>query len=262
MSELFITAALAGSGVALISGPLGAFVVWRRMAYFGDTLAHASLLGIALAIGLNVAPGLAIILVCMALALLLVALEHQRQLAADTLLGILSHSALALGIVVIALIPDARISLEGLLFGDLLAVNKLDVQIIWIAVVLLLALLWRYWKQLLAITVHQQLARVEGVAVTRVKTLLMLMLALLIALAIKVVGVLLITALLVIPAATARKFATSPENMAAFASLLGIAAVFAGLGLSWQLDSPPGPSIVLALTLFFIFSLLFRSQHD
>ena len=207
MIEIIISALLAGLGVAAVAGPLGSFVVWRRMAYFGDTLAHSSLLGVALGLWLSVEPGIAVTGVCLLLALALVALQNLRTLASDTLLGILSHSSLALGLVAIAIIPGARIDLDTLLFGDLLSVTRNEIATIWLTAIIVLALLWRYWRPLLAITVHEDLARVEGIPVMRIRALLMLALALTIAITMKVVGVLLITALLVIPAATARRLA-------------------------------------------------------
>src|SRR5690606_31667979 len=225
MTDFLLLALLAGLGVALVSGPMEAFVVWRRMAYFGDALAHAALLGVAAGLWLAIAPGLAVTLVCMLMALGLLALQRQHSLATDTLLGILSHSSLALGLIAMYLIPGARMDLEALLFGDLLAVTQGETLGIWITAVVVLALLHRLWTPLLAITVHEDLARVEGVKVGWVKTTLMLTLALVIASAMKVVGVLLITALLVIPAATARRFATGPGQMAMLGSLAGMTAV-------------------------------------
>lgn len=260
MVELLVLAALAGTGVALIAGPLGTFVVWRRMAYFGDTLAHASLLGVALAIGLSVSPSVAVALVCLVLALVLVGLERQHQLATDTVLGILSHGALALGIVAITLIPGANVNLEGLLFGDLLTVTRKETLAIWITTIVLLLLLVRFWRWLLAITVHEQLALVDGIPAGKVKTLLMLMLASLIAIAIKVVGVLLITALLVIPPATVRKFASSPEQLAVLSGLLAVTSIYSGLLCGWVFDTPVGPSIVIMQTLFFVIVLILPSR--
>ncbi|MCK9502709.1 MAG: metal ABC transporter permease [Porticoccaceae bacterium] len=252
MAEFLLYALLAGLGVALITGPLGAFVVWRRMAYFGDTLAHSALLGVALSLWLAITPGVAITIVCLLIAIGLFALQHQHTLAADTLLGILSHSSLALGLIAIYLIPGARLNLEGILFGDLLTVSAEDTMAIWLVAIAVLVLLIWLWRPLLAITVHQDLAQVEGTPVAAVKAALMLALALVIAIAMKVVGVLLITALLVIPAATARRFAKSPEAMAIFGSILGCLAVICGLAASWFADTPVGPSIVLCAGLFFV----------
>jgi zinc transport system permease protein len=259
MPEFMLLALLAGLGVALVTGPLGAFVVWRRMAYFGDTLAHSALLGIAVALWSAIAPGFAVTLVCLTLALALLALQHQHALATDTLLGILSHTSLALGLVALYLIPGARMDLEGLLFGDLLTVTAADTATIWATAALVLLLMARLWRPLLSVTVHPDLARVEGVNATAVNGALMFSLALVIAIAMKVVGVLLITALLVIPAATSRRFARGPEAMAVLASIAGGLAVILGLAASWQWDTPVGPSIVLSAGLLFLVSLLRRS---
>lgn len=260
MTDFLLLALLAGLGVALVSGPLGAFVVWRRMAYFGDTLAHSALLGVAAGLWLSIAPGLAVILICLLIALGLLVLQRQHTLATDTLLGILSHSSLALGIIAMYLIPGARVDLEALLFGDLLAVTPLETLGIWVAAGVVLTLIYRLWTPLLAITVHEDLARVEGVRVGWVKAALMLTLALVIAIAMKVVGVLLITALLVIPAATARRFASSPASMALLGSVAGALAVCLGVAASWWWDTPMGPSIVLGAGLLFAASLLRRQR--
>ncbi|HWV14323.1 MAG TPA: zinc ABC transporter permease subunit ZnuB [Cellvibrio sp.] len=255
MPDFLLYALLAGIAVALVAGPLGAFAVWRRMAYFGDTLAHSALLGVTFGLLLGINLNLAVALGCLLLALVLVALQQNRFLATDTLLGILSHSTLALGLVCVSLFSETRIDLLAYLFGDILSVSPLDVASIWIisaSVIIVIAWLWR---PLLAITVHEELAEVEGVPVARVRTLLMLLMALVIAIAMKVVGVLLITALLIIPAAASRRLSSTPESMAIIASLLGCLAVSLGLMASYYWDSPAGPSIVLAATGLFILTL-------
>lgn len=246
MPEFLALALLAGIGVAIAVGPLGSFVVWQRMAYFGDTLAHAALLGVAVGLWLNIQPTLAVILVSISLALVLIGLQRQRQIATDTLLGILSHSALAAGLIALALIPGARSNRENLLFGELLTVTAAEVAMIWLTAALVLGVLYRLWRPLLATVVHEDLACVEGVATQRVAAILKLMLAVVIAIAMKVVGVLLITALLIIPAATARRFARTPEQMAVVASAVAALSVGMGLALSWFADTPAGPSIVVS----------------
>jgi zinc transport system permease protein len=256
MIDVLLYALLAGLGVAAVTGPLGAFIVWRRMAYFGDTLAHSSLLGVALALLMSINPTLSVIIVCLVLALILVVLQQQQNLASDTLLGILSHTSLAIGLVAISLMPSVKVDLLGLLFGDLLTVTAQDIVIIYSigsASILLMIFLWR---PLLSITIHEELARVEGIPVTAVRSAFMLIIALEIAIAMKVVGILLITSLLVIPAATARRFARTPEQMALLASLMGCMAVICGLSSSWFLDTPAGPSIVLCAGGLFLLSLI------
>ncbi|WIO74241.1 zinc ABC transporter permease subunit ZnuB [Porticoccaceae bacterium LTM1] len=261
MPEFLWLAIAAGIGVAITTGPLGSFIVWRRMAYFGDTLAHSALLGTALGLVLHVAPTISVIASCILLALILTVLQRQRQLAVDTLLGIMAHSSLALGLVVIALLPNIRIDLMALLFGDLLSVTPEDIIMIFATAAVVLGVLLWLWRPLLAITVHEDLAKVEGVPVTFVRTALMTLIALAIAIAMKAVGVLLITALMVIPAATARRFANSPEQMAILAAVIGSIAVLAGLLMSWYADTPAGPSVVLSATSLFLLSLTKPGLH-
>jgi zinc transport system permease protein len=256
MDDFLLRALLAGIGVALVAGPLGSFVVWRRMAYFGDTLAHSALLGVALGFLLGINAELGIIAVCLTLALVLVALQHQKRLATDTLLGILSHSALSLGLVAIAFLETLRVDLLAYLFGDVLAVTSTDLYWIYGGGCAALLVLAAVWRPLLAATVHEELARVEGVPVTGVHLAYMVLIALIIAVALKIVGILLITSLLIIPAAAARRFARSPEAMALYAALLGCAAVAGGLYGSLHWDTPSGPSIVVAAALIFVLSTL------
>ncbi len=256
MPDFLLHALLAGLALALVAGPLGSFVVWRRMAYFGDTLSHSALLGVALGLLLDISPTLAVTLGCVLLAVLLVTLQQRQPLASDTLLGILAHSSLSLGLVTLSFMPEVRIDLMSYLFGDLLAVSRSDLY--WIlagsaAVLLALALLWR---PLLAITVHEELARVEGLPVAAIRLGLMLLIAVVIAVAMKIVGVLLITSLLIIPAAAAQRHARTPEQMAGGASVLGLLAVCGGLTLSWFKDTPAGPSIVVCAAALFLLSFV------
>jgi zinc transport system permease protein len=255
MADFLLNALLAGLALALVAGPLGSFVVWRRMAYFGDTLSHAALLGVAIGLLLDVNPSIAVIVGCLLLALLLVTLQQPQPLAADTLLGVLAPSTLSLGLVLLSFNREVRIDLMGYLFGDLLAVSPTD--LLWIigGCALVLMTLLALWRPLLAITVHEQLAQVEGLPVAALRLCLVLLIALVIALAMKIVGVLLITSLLIIPAAAAQRHARSPEQMAVTASALGVLAVCAGLTLSWYQDTPAGPSIVVAAALLFLLSL-------
>lgn len=260
MIDFLLYALLAGLGVAVVAGPLGCFVVWRRMAYFGDTLAHSALLGVALGVLLNIDLGIAVTAVCLLMALGLVALEQQGALALDTLLGILSHSALAAGLVVISLLSNVRVDLMSLLFGDLLSVTAADLWVIYAGASVAIVLLATLWKSLISITVEPELAAVEGINVARVRTALMLITALVIAIAMKIVGVLLITALLIIPAATARRISATPEAMAVIASLVAMVSVVSGLAASWYIDTPAGPSIVISATLLFCLSLSFKQK--
>lgn len=259
MLDILLPGWLAGMILSLATGPLGAFVVWRRMSYFGDTLSHASLLGVAIGLLLNVNPYHMVIVVTLLLALCLIWLERRPQFAIDTLLGILAHSALSLGLIV-SILSGARVELMGYLFGDLLAITFDDVYLILFSVVVVVLLLLRYWTPLLATTVNQQLAHVDGIKTGYMKLLLVFMLALTIGLSMKFVGALIITALLVIPPAAARRFSQTPEQMAILAIFISMLSVTGGMALSWFYDTPAGPSVVICSTLLFILSL-FRKQQ-
>ena len=254
MDDFLLRALAAGVGAALVAGPFGSFVVWRRMAYFGDTLAHASLLGVALGFALHLNLAVGVLVVCAGVALLLLALQRRKRLPGDALLGILSHGALSLGLVTVAFLETLRVDLISYLFGDVLAVTRADLFLIYGGGLAALAALIALWKPLLAMTVHEELARVEGVRVDLVQAAFVLLLAVVVAVMMKVVGMLLITALLIIPAAAARRFARSPEAMALTAALLGCAAVGGGLWASLRWDTPAGPSIVVAATALFALS--------
>jgi zinc transport system permease protein len=253
--EFFLRALAAAVGAGLLAGPLGCFIVWRRMAYFGDTMAHSALLGVALGLLLGINLSLGIVAVTFTVALLLVAFQQSGRIATDTLLGILSHSALSLGLVLVSLMTWLRLDLMGYLFGDVLAASWGDVALIWTGGGLSLAGLALIWRPLLAITINEDLARAEGVAALPYRLYFMGLMAVVIAVAMKVIGILLITSLLIIPAAAARPLARTPEQMAVMAALIGAAAGVAGLFASLALDTPSGPSIVVASLILFLLSL-------
>ncbi len=251
IEEFLIYALAAGIGVAVAMGPFGVLIVWRRMAFFGASVAHSALLGIALGVLTGIEPTIGLIGVCIASALLLYVLRGRSTLAEDTLLGVIAHAALALGLVVIGLLPALRVDLIGYLFGDILAIAPADLAWIYGGGAAALAALAVLWRRLIAITVDEDLARVEGVDVRAVELGFLVLIALVIALATKVVGLLLVASMLVIPAAAARPFARTPEAMAALASLIGCLSVIAGLSGSAWLDVPSGPAIVVAATVLF-----------
>jgi zinc transport system permease protein len=255
LDDFFLRALLAGIGLALTTGPLGCFIVWRRMAYFGDTMAHSALLGVALSLLFNLNLIIAVFVVASAVSLLLLLLQRSGTLSADALLGILSHASLSVGLVILAFMTWVRVDLVSFLFGDILAVSEADIDIIWGGGILVILALVYLWRPLVASTVSEDLAEAEGLQPRRVKLYFMLLLALVIAIAMKIVGILLITSLLIIPAAAARRFAATPEVMAVIASLIGVVAVVAGLFGSLRFDTPSGPSIVVAALVLFALSL-------
>lgn len=254
MPDFLWRALVGGILVAAVAGPYGCFVVWRRMAYFGDTLAHASLLGVVLGYLLHINVLIGIIVTSLSIAFFLGIAGRSRRLGNDTILGILAHSSLALGLVLASLAGNLRIDLLGYLFGDILGVTWGEIA--WLAgggggALLALAFLWR---RLLSICIHPELARIEGVSVERVQVGFLLLLAITVSLALKLVGIILVSALLIIPAATIRRWMTSPEQMAAGAMGVGMVSVILGLAGSYYWDTPSGPSVVVALAGLFVLS--------
>jgi len=257
LDDFMVRATLAGVGVALAAAPLGCFVVWRRMAYFGDATAHAAILGVALSLALSVSVFAGALAVALAMALSVNALSG-RGVAMDTLLGVLAHSALAFGLVAVSFLSGVRIDLMAYLFGDILAVSRGDLAVIWGGAALVVALIaWR-WSALLTATLNADLAHASGIDPRREQLVLMLALAITVAVAIKVVGALLIAALLIIPSAAARPLTRSPEGMALIAAAIGALSAVAGLYAAWELDTPAGPSIVCVAAIAFALTALIR----
>ncbi|SEL17155.1 metal ABC transporter permease [Pacificibacter marinus] len=250
LDDFMIRATLAGLGVVMAAAPLGCFVVWRRMAYFGDATAHASILGVALALAFNVSIFGGVLSVALIMALTVSALGG-RGYAMDTLLGVMAHSSLAFGLVAVSLIDGVRIDLMAYLFGDILAVGRMDLLVIWGGAALVLLLLLTRWSALLTATLNPDLASAAGISPRREQLILSLALAMVVAVAIKVVGVLLIAAMLLIPAAAARPFARTPERMAVLAVGIGMVSVLAGIQLAFHFDTPTGPTIVCVAAVLF-----------
>jgi len=254
LDDFMLRAMLAGIGLSLATGPLGAFVVWRRMAYFGDEVAHAAILGVALALAFSLSVFIGTVTVALAVGLIAATLATRRR-AMDTTLGVLAHSALALGRVGISFVRGVRIDLNALRFGDILTVTGGDLALIWAGSAVVLALLaWR-WSALLSATLNPELAASTGIDPRREQLVLTLAVALVVALSLKVVGALLIGALLIIPAAAARGFARTPETMAALAVVIGALSAVGGVAASAIVDTPAGPSFVVAAALVFVLSL-------
>jgi zinc transport system permease protein len=257
LDDFLVRAGLAGVGLSLATGPLGAFVVWRRMAYFGDATSHAAILGVALALATDLPIGLGTLIVALAMAVTVAGLSA-RGWAMDTTLGVLAHSALAFGLVAVSFFPTMRTDLSSYLFGDILAVSRADLGLIWLGSVLVLGLLaWR-WQALLTATLSEDLAHAAGLDPDRERLVLVVALAVVVAVALKVVGALLIAAMLIIPAAAARGFARTPEAMAGLAVAFGVISSLGGLALSLWQDTPTGPSIIVVAAGLFAASILMR----
>ncbi|MEZ5691674.1 MAG: metal ABC transporter permease [Rickettsiales bacterium] len=255
MLEPFIMRAIiAGVGIAIIAGVIGCFVVWRRMAYFGDSLAHSALLGVALGLATGINANIGTIIICSIFALLLLFLQQKKIMATDTLLGILAHSALSIGMVTISIIGH-KINLHSYLFGDILTVTSQEIWLIYGGGIVVMAILLMNWSSMVLMTINEDLAKAENIRTFTVNILLMFIMTIVVAISIRVVGILLITSMLIIPAASARHMARSPESMAIISALLGVISVVGGMSFSIQFDTPSAPSIVATSAAIFIILL-------
>ena len=254
--DFLFRALIAGIGIAIVTGPLGCFVVWRRLSFFGDTLAHSALLGVILSISFDINISLSIFAVSSLVALILLRLQNTTNLAGDALLGLLSHSSLAIGLVVLGFLSFIRFDIMGVLFGDILSVNVNDLIIIWAGGAIILFVLWLIWKPLFASTVNYELAEAEGMNPERVNAIFTILLAALIAISIKMVGLLLITGMLIIPTTMARNLSNNPKQMVILSIIGGLLSVFIGLYTSFEINTSSGPTIVVVALILFILSLI------
>ena len=254
--DFFIRALIAGIGIALVTGPLGCFIIWRRLSFFGDTLSHSALLGVTIAFFFELNIAFSVFLISSAIALILLKLQKTTKLPGDALLGLLAHSSLAVGLVVIGFLTSIRFDIMGLLFGDILAVNEIDLLIIWIGGALILLILKFIWKPLFASTVNHELAEAEGMNPDKVNAIFTVLLAAIIAISIKIVGLLLITGMLIMPAAMARNVSNNPRQMVKLSIIGGLLSVIIGLFSSLEINSPSGPSIITAALVLFCLTLI------
>ena len=254
--DFFIRALVAGIGVAIVTGPLGCFVVWRRLSYFGDTLAHSALLGVTIAYSFQFNIAISVFLISSLIALILIKLQKRTNLPGDALLGLLAHSSLAVGLVVIGFLTSIRFDIMGLLFGDILAVNQNDLLPIWIGGALILLILKFIWRPLFASTVNYELAEAEGMKPDKFNAIFTVLMAAVIAISIKIVGLLLITGMLIMPAAMGRNLSNNPQQMVILSVIAGLLSVIIGLFSSLQFNTPSGPSIITAALILFCFTLI------
>jgi zinc transport system permease protein len=256
--DFLLFALIGGLGLAIVSAPLGVFMVWQRQSYFAATLAHSALFGISIGLFLQLDLTISVIAISVIIGALIFWLNQTKELSSDTLLGIMAHSSLALGLILISLQDAVQIDLMGYLFGDILSIKLSDLVLIALTGLLVSFFFLKQWKSMLNITLNAELAKVEGVQVKKVQLQFILLLAFMIALSMKIVGVLLVTSLLIIPAAAARPIAKSPEQMMLFSMLIGCLAVVTGIGSSFFVDIPTGPAIVTAATAMFLITNIKR----
>lgn len=256
MMDFLLPIWLSGIMLSIVSGPIGSFIIWQRMSYFGDTLSHASLLGISFGLFFNINLFYAVIIITLILSMLLIWLEKCSYLTIDSLLGIIAHSTFSLGLILISFMSNLKSNLTNYLFGDLLSVNFSDVLTIFFLDLFVLIIFFLNWNKILLMIINIEIAKVCGINVQRIKMLLIILTSLVISISMKIVGTLLITSMLIIPSATARRYASSPEGMVIISIIIGCLSVTGGLIMSIFFDTPVGPSIVLVSTVLFLISIL------
>ena len=256
LDDFFIRALIAGIGVALVTGPLGCFVIWRRLSFFGDTLSHSALLGVTMAFFFDINIALSVFVISSVVAIMLLKLQKITKLPGDALLGLLAHSSLAVGLIVIGFLSSIRFDVMGLLFGDILAVNQTDLLFIWVGGAFILIILKFIWKPLFASTINYDLAKAEGMNPDRYNAIFTILMAAIIAISIKIVGLLLITGMLIIPAALARNISNNPKQMVILSISAGLLSVLIGLFSSLEFNTASGPSIITAALILFLITLI------
>lgn len=258
MTDCILKALLAGIGIAIISGPIGSVMMWRRMTYFGDALAHATLLGASIAIILNINIYCGLIAISLIIATLLTIITEQQKFTNDATLSILSHIILAVGLISATLSKNTRIDLLGYLYGDILSISSMDVIYIYVIDIIILSILSLVWDKLVFITIHKELAIAEGIKEKTIKWLFILLVSLIFIVATRLVGILLINSLLIIPCSIAKMWAKSTKQMAVLGSIFGCITIVIGIIAALIWDLPTGPAIVVSSALLFLIALVIK----
>ncbi len=262
LDDFLIRSLLAGVLMVLVAAPMGCLMVWQRLAFLADTLGHASVLGVALGLMMSLHPIVGVLIVIVVIMLIVSQSMGGKPVAmSESVLAIISHTGLAAGILLLSLSGAGNISLEAILFGDLLATSMSDLGFIALTVFILLFLLWQHWSSFVAVSVSPEIAQAEGIPVQKIQLILYLMIALLIAVMMKVMGVLLIGAMLVIPVNAARVFSRGPEQMLVISLFFGLMSLFSGMFMSWQYDLQTGPAIVVMAAVWLLLSLFIKKLN-
>ncbi len=266
LDDFLVRSVIAGLIMVAIAAPMGCLMVWQRLAFLSDTLGHAAVMGVGLGLLLEVTPVFGVLAVALLIVFSLNRVDSFNSALSETTLAIISHTGLAGGIILVGLLPAQSVNLEAILFGDLLATTSADLVRLLITTLVLLLLLLHHWRSFVAVSVSREIAQAEGIEVRKVQFLMYIMIALLVAVMMKVMGVLLIAAMLVIPTTSARLFSRSPEQMVAVSALYGLGALAGGIGSSFQFDWQTGPAIVVCATLLMLVTLaitrIFKSHLD
>ena len=255
LDDFMVRAVIAGLIMVTIAAPMGCLMVWQRLAFLSDTLGHAAVMGVGLGLLLQLQPIFGVLAVALLIVFSLSRVTSFNTALSETTLAIISHTGLAGGIILVGLLPANTVNLEAILFGDLLATTTTDLASLLITTVLLLFVLLHHWRGFVAVSVSREMAQAEGIEVRKVQFLMYIMIALLVAVMMKVMGVLLIAAMLVIPTTSARLLSRSPEQMVLISALYGLGALGGGITGSFHFDWQTGPAIVVSATALLLLTL-------
>ena len=255
--QILLPAWTMGTLLVFLTAPLGCLMLWRRMSFFADTMAHGTLLGVAIAGALSLPLWLGVTFLAFLLVGVLWVL-HDPRLPNDALLALCSATLLCSGLMFIQHIPSLRPELLSYLFGDLLQISWSDLPMFAIVIIAALAVLYKNWQAQIQIAIDPDMAVSEGVNAKWQRLVFMLLLALFTVLALRAVGSLLMGALLVIPALTARLLANSPKQMVIWAFVIAQIGITVGLWSCAGLDTSTGLTIVLTMAI--LFALIFAVQ--
>ncbi len=256
LDDFIIRALLGGIAVAIAAGPLGSVLVWKRMSFFSDAISHSAILGLVIGIILGMNQYVSVALFALLFALFVTLFKTKNFFPNDSLLNIFAQGALSLGIILFY-ITKTNFNITNILFGDILAISYNDIIISYLGSIFILTSLLYIWRDLLLMIISEDLAKVEGINVRKISFIFTTIVAIMVALSVKIVGIMMVSSLLVIPACFARVFSKTPERMAFLASIFGIAAILIGTLLSTYFDIPTGPNIVLVLVIGFIIANIF-----
>ena len=247
----------AGFGIAISAAVIGVFVLWKKMAYFSDAISHATIFGLAFAAIIEVMPIYGVIFCSIIFCLLMFYLAHQKFYSNDVVIGISSYILLALGLILIAVF-SVNVNLHLYLFGDLLVINNSDIFLIYFSLIIVLIAVFCGYKKMLMICINDDLAKISGIKTDKIQLQFLLLLAFLVAILVKIIGILLITSMLVMPAAIARIYAKNPLAMIILSIIFAIISVALGIISAFIFDLPIAAAIISLMAVILIFSFLFK----
>ena len=250
-----------GIMVSLISGLISVFVVLRRMSFIGAGISHAAFGGVAIGFFTGINPTITAIIYTIAVALGIELVSRKGKISEDVSIGIFFASSMALGIVLVSLSREYTVDLFGYLFGNILAITKEEVLLSLFVAIFVIGLIMLFLKEIFLTSYNEEIARVSGISVRAINILFLIVLSVSIVISIKIVGIILVSALLVIPGATAQLFAKNVYFMIVASCGFAVFSTILGLLLSYEFDIAPGGSIVLTATVLFLIALFLKKRQ-